>query len=82
MATLTIGKWGNASGIRLPKPFCETLGIKVGDDVDVSIEDNRRIVIEPTHNEYSLEARMAQWDGKRYKSQELDWGEPAGDEIW
>lgn len=82
MATATIGKWGNASALRLPKLFCDSLGIGVGDDVKISIEDESRIVIEPVVNEFTLKARMVQWDGKRYKSDELDWGQPVGEEIW
>lgn len=82
MARATIGKWGNASAIRIPKPFCDSLRIDVGDDVRISIEDDRRIVIEPAVDKFTLKARMKHWNGERYKSEELDWGCPAGEEIW
>jgi len=29
-----------------------------------------------------LRARMKAWDGTRLKSEEIDWGKPAGKEIW
>lgn len=82
MATATIGRWGNASALRIPKPFCDSLGIGVGDDVRISIEDDSRIIIEPAVGEDTLKARMRHWDGKRYESKELDWGGPVGEEIW
>lgn len=82
MTTLTIGKWGNASAIRLPKSFCETLGIGIGDDVRVSMENDRRVVIEPVRDEHTLKGRMRSWNGERYHSDELDWGDVAGEELW
>lgn len=82
MTTLTIGKWGNASAIRLPKSFCETLGIGIGDDVRVSMENDRRVVIEPVRDEHTLKGRMRSWNGERYHGDELDWGDVAGEELW
>ena len=71
---LTIGKWGNASATRLPKSFCETLGIGVGDDM--------RIIIEPARDERTLKERMRSWNGERYHDDELDWGDVAGEGLW
>ncbi len=82
MATATIGKWGNASALRLPKLFCDSLGIGIGDDVKISVENDSRIVIEPIGSEFTLKARMKHWDGKRYKSTEENWGQAVGEEIW
>ena len=81
MTTITVGKWGNASALRIPKPFCQQLGIEVGSDVSLSLE-GQRLIIEPLTEKYTLRARMKDWDGKRYIAQEYDWGEPAGKEIW
>ena len=82
MTTTTIGKWGNASALRLPKLFCESLGIKIGDDVNIFVEDDSRIVIEPAREEFTIKARMREWDGTRYKSEEPNWGPAVGEEIW
>ena len=79
---LTIGKWGNASAIRLPKSFCETLGIGVGDDMRISIENDQRIIIEPARDERTLKGRMRPWNGERYHDDELDWGDTVGEELW
>lgn len=82
MTTATIGKWGNASAIRIPQPFCEQMGIGVGDSVKMFIDGRNRIVIEPAAEQHTLQARMAKWDGKRYETCEYDWGDPVGKEIW
>lgn len=82
MATMTIGKWGNASAVRLPKSFCEALGVGIGDSIRMAMENDRRIIIEPAPDEYTLRARMSSWNGNRYRSKELDWGEPVGEELW
>lgn len=79
---LTIGKWGNASAIRLPKSFCETLGIGVGDDMRMFVENDRRTIIEPVRDEHSLKGRMRSWNGERYHGDELDWGDAVGEELW
>ena len=82
MPTATIGKWGNASAIRLPQPFCEQLGIGVGDAVQVFLDGSKRIVIEPPPERDTLEARMVGWSGGRFETREYDWGEPVGEEMW
>lgn len=79
---LTIGKWSNASAIRLPKSFCETLGIGVGDDMRMSIENDQRIIIEPARDERTLKGRMRSWNGERYHGDELDWGDVAEEGLW
>lgn len=82
MTTATIGKWGNASALRLPQPFCEQLGIEIGDAVQIFIDGSKRIIIEPAPEQHTLQARMADWNGKRYKTSEYNWGGPAGKELW
>lgn len=79
---LTIGKWNNASTIRLPKSFCETPDIGIGDDVRVSMENGQRITIEPVRGKRTLKGRMRSWSGERYHGDELDWGDVAGEELW
>ncbi|MDR2108819.1 MAG: AbrB/MazE/SpoVT family DNA-binding domain-containing protein [Coriobacteriales bacterium] len=79
--TVTVSKWGNAQGVRLPKAFCDLLDISVGDKVQISVE-SKRIVIEKPDEQFTLQARMRNWDGKRYEAPEIDWGKPAGQEVW
>lgn len=82
MTTATIGKWGNAAAIRLPKPFCEQLGLSAGDDVEVFVDGNKRIIIEVPQEKDTLKARMATWEKGRYMTHECDWGQPVGKELF
>jgi antitoxin MazE len=79
--TVTVSKWGNAQGVRLPKALCDMLAISVGDKVDISVEA-QRIIIEKPDERHTIQARMRNWDGKRHESPEIDWGAPVGREIW
>lgn len=81
MTTTVVGRWGNANALRIPLLFCEQLGLSAGSSVDMTIEGNR-LIIEASDDAYTLKGRMADWDGKRFETQELDWGDSAGEEVW
>ena len=81
MTTATLSKWGNGQGILIPKRFREQLGLEAGDKVSISL-DKDRIVIERPEEQYTLEARVRNWDGKGKAMPELDWGAPVGEEMW
>ena len=75
----TISKWGNSLGIRIPKSILNASGIKEMDDVTVSVRDNQIIItkaiptsIKELFNGYQETERQ----------EEIDWGEPKGEEIW
>jgi len=93
--TTTIVKWGNSRGIRLPKPFLESLDLKDNDTVDI-ITDNGAIVIKKSEKyQYkTLKQRLEEFHGKDLETilEEadennerpvmVDWGKPEGEEIW
>jgi len=37
-------KWGNSVGITIPKPVRDTLGFKIGDDVELIDKENHVIL--------------------------------------
>jgi antitoxin MazE len=39
---------GNSSGIILPKPLLAQLGVEVGDDLELTLEDGCRLVLVPS----------------------------------
>ena len=41
MATATIGRWGNANAIRIPKALCEEVGFSPDDVVSVEAKKIR-----------------------------------------
>ena len=76
-------KWGNSQGLRLTKALLNEAGIHVGDDVNVSVQRGR-IVVEPVprvRGRYDLNALLSEMP-KEYQPEELDWGLPAGKEVW
>ncbi|MCE2485268.1 MAG: hypothetical protein J4F42_07125 [Desulfurellaceae bacterium] len=78
-----IQKWGNSQGLRFTKALLEEAQISVGDEVQVSVHKGR-IVVEPVtkvRGRYDLEALVAKMP-KGYRAEELDWGPPAGREVW
>ena len=81
MATATIGRWGNANAIRIPKALCEEVGFSPDDIVSVEAKKNK-IVIQKTADRFTLQNLMKSWDGERYSAEEIDWGTPVGNEVW
>ena len=78
-----IQKWGNSQGIRLAKSLLKEAQLEVGDEVKLRVED-RMVVLEPLHRvrgSYDLAELVAEIPAD-YKPRELDWGPPAGNEVW
>jgi antitoxin MazE len=57
----SVRKVGNSSGVIIPKPLLVEVGAKVGDDVEVTVEDGRLIIatIKPKAREGWAEASQA-----------------------
>jgi len=78
-----VQKWGNSQGLRLSKQLLEDAQIVVGDEVDVSVHDGV-IVVAPRRRlrgKHSLLDLVSQIP-RHYQGKELDWGRPAGNEVW
>ncbi len=41
---VTLQKWGNSIGVRLPKPMLEQVGLKEGAPVDVLVEGDHLVI--------------------------------------
>jgi antitoxin MazE len=78
-----VQKWGNSQGLRFPKALLEDAHVKVGDAVQVSVQ-NQKIIIEPlkkVRGQYDLRALVSRIP-KDYKAKEEQWGAPKGKEEW
>jgi antitoxin MazE len=78
-----IQKWGNSQGLRLAKQVLEDAHISVGDEVDVTARDGL-IVVAPARRvrgKQSLQELVSRI-AKDSKTQEIDWGQPVGKEVW
>ena len=78
-----IQKWGNSQGLRLTKNLLADAQLEVGDEVDISVKDGIMIVtpakrVRGRHNLKDLVAGIPE----NYQTDEVDWGEPVGKEVW
>jgi len=70
-----VAKWGNSQGIRLEKRAMQSLGLCVGDTVEITKKGDE-IIIKPTHGiEWLLEDYNRPDDGWEHI-------EPKGREVW
>ncbi|OQY11581.1 MAG: transcriptional regulator/antitoxin, MazE [Desulfobacteraceae bacterium 4572_19] len=78
-----IQKWGNSQGIRLAKNILIEAQIQVGDEVNLSVE-NDVIIVAPAkkiRGRYKLEELVMDIP-ENYQNSEVDWGNPVGKEVW
>jgi antitoxin MazE len=47
--TTQIAKWGNSQGIRMEKRLLKSLGLCIGDVVEI-FKEGDKIILKPTHN--------------------------------
>ncbi|MDX9815190.1 MAG: AbrB/MazE/SpoVT family DNA-binding domain-containing protein [Sulfurimonadaceae bacterium] len=78
---VTISKWGNSQGFRVPKDILDKLNLRVGDLVNISQKDNK-LIIEPAKKEkkYSIDELVNNLP-KGYKASE-EFSSKSGSEIW
>lgn len=85
----TVQRWGNSSGLRIPKPFLEALGIRENDRVElIQTADAITIKKAVTSPHKTLEERLTAFYGKSIEEigciqdEEFNWGKPEGAEEW
>lgn len=79
--TTQIKKWGNGSGILLPKVILDMLSIKTNDHVEISIRD-QNIMISPVKKKHlTLAERFAAYEDET-KQPEYWSDSPTGKEIF
>ena len=78
---VTISKWGNSQGFRIPKDILDKLNLAVGDLVNISQKDNK-LIIEPAKKKkkYSIDELVNNLP-KGYKASE-EFSSKSGSEIW
>ena len=76
-----IQKWGNSLGVRLPKSIADNQCLKAGSRVVVT-ETKTGIAIEVVKLRRRTLDDMLKGMTKDKLHEEVDWGEPAGKEIW
>lgn len=78
---IQIKPWGNSQGIRFSREFLASAGIRPNDTLSAEIKDGK-IILSKTFQHRTLQQRAAAYGGKLNLSEEIDWGEPQGREVW
>jgi antitoxin MazE len=81
-----VAKWGDGLGLRLPKAAAEAAGLRVGSEVDVTVEGRELRVKSPSTAQTSrnlLQEMLAEIDrlGPGHESETVNWGPDVGAEI-
>lgn len=78
--TTTIQKWGNSQGIRIPKILLDA--VHWGEDEEIVIQaEEGRLVLTKAQGHKTIQELFEGFHGS-YESCEVDWGVPAGEEVW
>ena len=78
---IQVKKWGNGTGIRFTKEFLREAGISMEDTLNAEVVDGR-IILTPAFRHRSLKERAAEFNGELNLSEEIEWDEPVGSEVW
>ena len=79
--SVTLHRWGNSVGLRVPKALLEQLGLSEGSRVDIKVEDGR-LIMEPHRPRRRTLDEVLKGFGPDDKPGEVDWGKPVGKEVW
>jgi antitoxin MazE len=73
--TTQVAKWGNSQGIRIDKRALQSLGLRIGDIVEIT-KKGEEIIIKPTQG--------IDWYIQDYERPANGWEqiEPEGREVW
>jgi antitoxin MazE len=76
-----IKKWGNSASVRIPAPVMAAAALEVDQSVEISEQDGW-IIIKPIKAPvYDLDQMLDQMSPNTFPD-DLDFGRPAGQEIW
>jgi antitoxin MazE len=74
---VTLQKWGNSVGVRLPRPMLEQIGLKEGSQVDVLVEGDHLVI---WRERLKLRDLLAQCKPEN-RPDPIDLGSPVGREL-
>lgn len=78
--SLSIKKWGNGNGIRIPNELMKLLGIHTNDKLHYEVVGNQ-IIIKKATEPLNLDMLFADYNGEKFTS-ELISLEATGKELW
>jgi antitoxin MazE len=83
MTVLQVAKWGNSSGIRLSKGVLDELGIKQGDNVELTVKDGKAIIEPAKPKKITLEWIISEMKrlGPENAPETVEWAPIPGEAI-
>jgi antitoxin MazE len=83
MTVLQVAKWGNSSGIRLAKGVLDELGIKQGDNVELTVKDGKAIIEPVRPKKITLEWIISETKrlGPENAPETVEWGPDRPGEV-
>jgi antitoxin MazE len=76
-----VAKWGNSTGIRIPKTVADKAGLRESDLVAVKAEGPGVIVVRVVTERPTLQNLVSRITPEN-RHCETNWGDPRGHEIW
>ena len=81
-AQTALRAWGNSQGLLIPKVIVEALQWALQDELEIDVISDTEIRVRKKFVHRTLEDRMADHGGRLGPYKEIDWGAPAGREVW
>ena len=82
LLTATIKRWGNSAAVRIPRQVLIKAKLEEGADVEIVSGKDGEITLRAIRKRESIQELFADYDGGFFQTEEIDWGEPQGNEIW
>ncbi len=78
---MRVSKWGNSLAVRLPAALVEALELNEGDDIELELQGDKRIVVKKKPSTEELLARLRKYRGRlpadfRFNREEANTREP------
>lgn len=80
MTVITLQKWGNSQGFRIPKALLESMDWEENKEFSLTAQQDK-LIIEPIKKRKTIQELFDGFNGE-YEPIEMDWGETCGKEIW
>jgi antitoxin MazE len=61
---MQVAKWGNSLAVRLPAAVVEALGLKEGDDIEITVASSRAFEVSRAPEAAEILARLRQFRGR------------------
>ncbi|MCL2044894.1 MAG: AbrB/MazE/SpoVT family DNA-binding domain-containing protein [Oscillospiraceae bacterium] len=80
--TSSIKKWGNSAAVRIPRNVLSEAKLEEGADVEIFSSKEGEITLRAVKKRVNIQELFDGYNEGCCESEELDWGEPMGDEEW